>query len=50
MKNKRNLGGQLGAPEYMEEVQTVRDKVQQLADAVRHSMQALSHTTLCLML
>ncbi len=34
LKNKRRLGGQLGAQEYVEDVATVKDKVQQLADMV----------------
>ncbi len=34
LKNKQRLGGQLGAPEYVEEVADVQRKVQELAAAV----------------
>ncbi len=34
LKNKKNLGGQLGATEYIEDVETVREKVESLAGMV----------------
>lgn len=35
LKNRKNLGGQLGATEFFEDVSTIKGKVQKLAELVR---------------